>query len=125
LPLVDFPPIVGEVVHWDGRGHTIGFATANVVLANGILPDKTFTCRVTIDGEVLLGAGSYQVKKWHFEVHIIGFDRDIYGSIIHVDIMDIIRDNRPFGSLEELKMQIEKDVNHVRAHWKAVLEKGL
>ena len=37
--------------------------------------------------------------------------------------MDIIRDNRPFASVEELKSQIEKDVNHVRAHWKAVLVK--
>lgn len=36
--------------------------------------------------------------------------------------MDIIRDNRPFGSIEELKSQIEKDVNHVRALWKSVLE---
>lgn len=123
LPIVDYTPIVGEVVHGDGRGHTIGFPTANVVLAAGMVPEKTFTCRVTIDGIVYLGAGSYQGKKWHFEVHIIGFDRDIYGQVIHIDIMDIIRDNRPFASVEELKSQIEKDVNHVRAHWKAVLVK--
>jgi 23S rRNA pseudouridine2605 synthase len=121
LPLVDYTPIVGEVVHWDGLGHTLGFATANVILANDILPDKTFTCRVTIDGEVFLGAGSYQVKKWHFEVHIIDFDRDIYGKILHVDIMDMIRDNRAFASSSELIAQITKDVNHVRAHWGAVL----
>jgi FAD synthase len=36
--------------------------------------------------------------------------------------MDTIRDNRPFASLDELKHQIQKDVNHVRAHWKSVLE---
>lgn len=42
--------------------------------------------------------------------------------MIHIDIMDIIRDNRPFASLDELKQQIQKDVNHVRAHWKSVLE---
>ena len=54
LPLVDYPPIVGEVVHGDGRGHTIGFPTANIVLAGGILPEKTFTCRVVVDGETFL-----------------------------------------------------------------------
>jgi pseudouridine synthase len=123
LPLVDYPPLVGEVVHGDGRGHSIGFPTANIVLPSGIVPDKTFTCRVTLDGEIFQGAGSYQVKKWHFEVHIVGFDRDIYGKSIRIDIMDIIRDNRPFGSVEELKSQIEKDVNHVRALWKSILEK--
>ena len=63
LPIVDYTPIVGEVVHGDGRGHTIGFPTANVVLAAGMVPEKTFTCRVTIDGSVYLGAGSYQGKK--------------------------------------------------------------
>ena len=35
--------------------------------------------------------------------------------------MDIIRDNRPFESLDELKNQITKDVNHVRAHWQSLL----
>lgn len=35
--------------------------------------------------------------------------------------MDIIRDNRPFDSIEELKNQITKDVNHVRAHWQSLL----
>lgn len=55
-------------------------------------------------------------------MHIIDFEGDIYGQIIHIDIMDIIRDNRRFSSLDELKQQIQKDVNHVRAHWKSVLE---
>ena len=35
--------------------------------------------------------------------------------------MDSIRTNRKFASLEELKAQIEKDVNHVRAHWSQIL----
>ena len=56
-------------------------------------------------------------------MHILGFDRDIYGKTLRIDIMDVIRDNRPFNSIEELKLQIEKDVNHVRAHWKSVLTK--
>jgi len=122
IPLVDFAPISGEVIHGDGVGHKLGFPTANILMENGILPDKTFTCRVTLDGAIYLWAGSYQVKKWHFEVHIVDFDRDIYGQILRIDIMDIIRDNRPFTSLDELKQQIQKDVNHVRAHWKSVLE---
>ncbi len=36
--------------------------------------------------------------------------------------MDVIRDNRSFNSLIDLKSQIEKDVNHVRALWKSILE---
>ena len=121
LPLVDYAPIVGEVVHGDGRGHSLGFPTANIVMAADVLPNETFSCRVKIGEEVYLWAGSYQPKKWHFEVHIVGFDRDIYGETIHIDIMDSIRVNQHFTSIDELKKQIEKDVNHVRAHWRAIL----
>jgi pseudouridine synthase len=121
LPLVDFAPLVGEVVHGDGRGHEIGFPTANIVVAAGTFPDKTFSCRVKVGERLFLGAGSYQVKKGHFEVHIINFNEDIYGQTLHVEILDFIRDNRPFKDIAELKTQIEKDVNHVRAHWRAVL----
>lgn len=35
--------------------------------------------------------------------------------------MDSIRVNQHFTSIDELKKQIEKDVNHVRAHWRAIL----
>ncbi|MCB9807157.1 riboflavin kinase [Candidatus Peribacteria bacterium] len=50
------------------------------------------------------------------------FNQDIYGRTLHIDIMDVIRDNKSFTSIEELKNQIQKDVNHVRAHWKSVLQ---
>lgn len=33
LPLVDFDPIVGTVIHGDGRGQTIGYSTANIALS--------------------------------------------------------------------------------------------
>ncbi len=37
--------------------------------------------------------------------------------------MDSIRVNQHFTSIDELKKQIEKDVNHVRAHWPSILKK--
>ncbi len=67
LPLLDFDPIVGTVIHGDGRGHTIGFPTANVALESTALPDETFSCRVKIGEEVFLGAGVYQKHKKHTE----------------------------------------------------------
>ncbi len=63
LPLIDHPPLMGEVIHGDGRGHAIGFPTANFALSPGVVPEETFTCRVTLEEEVFLGAGSYQAKK--------------------------------------------------------------
>ncbi len=54
LPLVDYMPIVGEVVHGDGRGHALGFPTANIVVPNNTIPHQTFSCRVSIGGEIYL-----------------------------------------------------------------------
>ena len=64
LPLVEYPPIVGEVIHGDGKGHSLGYPTANITLSEGIhLPDEVFSCRVKIGDEVFLGAGTYNPKK--------------------------------------------------------------
>ncbi len=112
------------MIHGDGRGHTIGFPTANIDLPAAALPDETFSCRVKIGDEIFLGAGVYQKHKNSgvFEVHILNFDRDIYGKTVHVELMDSIRSNHAFASLEDLKTQIKKDVNHVSAHWKRILK---
>mgnify|MGYP003378185228 FL=1 len=39
----------------------------------------------------------------------MGLDRDIYGSTIEVQLLDFIRGERKFDSLEELKEQISRD----------------
>jgi riboflavin kinase / FMN adenylyltransferase len=143
LALVDHPTLLGEVVHGAGRGHEIGFPTANILIASDdtlSLPEKTFSCRVRVDEKTYLGAGvfrrmtpdllqhTYQNLASHapspigvFEVHILDFDADIYGQTISVDILDVIRDNHVYKNLEELIVQIKKDVNHVRAHWSRAL----
>jgi FAD synthase len=68
-----------------------------------------------------LKQSSAQASTGVFEVHILNFDRDIYGQVIHIELMDTIRPNRAFSSLDDLKVQIAKDVNHVSAHWKRIL----
>lgn len=43
------------------------------------------------------------------EIHILGFEGDLYGQNIEVEILKKIRDEKKFESLEELKTQIKKD----------------
>ncbi len=57
-------------------------------------------------------------------MHILNFERDIYGQTIHIELMDSIRPNRAFASLDDLKTQIARDVNHVSAHWKRIVKLG-
>jgi len=42
-------------------------------------------------------------------VHILNFDRDIYGNLIRIEFIERIRDEKKFSSKEELIKQIEID----------------
>ena len=44
------------------------------------------------------------------EVHLFDFDDDIYGELLSVTFVHRIRPERAFGSLDELKAQIERDM---------------
>ncbi len=44
------------------------------------------------------------------ETHIIGFDKDLYGKIIRVELFLKIRGEKKFSGLTELKNQIQRDV---------------
>ena len=48
------------------------------------------------------------------EVHILNFDKDIYGENIKVTFLKKIREEKKFNSLEDLKSQIKEDINSIR-----------
>ena len=49
-----------------------------------------------------------------FEIHVIDFNKEIYGEEVEVIVLDKIRGVMNFASLEELKEQIAKDVQSVK-----------
>jgi riboflavin kinase/FMN adenylyltransferase len=50
-----------------------------------------------------------------FEAHVRDFDGDLYGTILAVDLLDRIRDQRRFDTTEDLTRTIADDVVQVRA----------
>jgi riboflavin kinase/FMN adenylyltransferase len=48
-------------------------------------------------------------KNLSVEVHFFDFNQDIYGKSIQVSVVEKIREEQKFASVEELKMQLEKD----------------
>jgi riboflavin kinase/FMN adenylyltransferase len=112
--------VSGRVVKGEGRGRTIGFPTANV---GDIEPDKllprngVYSVLVKIEGEKFRGVLNIGVRptvsgegSLSVEVHIPGFDRDIYGKSITVAFLQRIRDEKKFGSVIELSEQIKEDI---------------
>ena len=49
------------------------------------------------------------------EAHLLDFDRDIYGQRLRIEFVRRMRDEMRFGSLEELREQLQRDVDTTRS----------
>lgn len=113
----------GVVVGGNRKGRTIGFPTANVQLyeplklvpANGVYLVEVDTLGSSHTGMANIGVrptvgGSSRV----IEVHIFDFDEQIYGLDIRLRLVDRLRGERRFDSLEELGHQLAADREECR-----------
>lgn len=112
--------ITGSVVRGEGRGRTIGFPTANVVPdADFIIPRQgVYAVYVELNGALLRGVMNVGVKPtFHhegdrtIEVHLFDFTGDLYGKSIKLVFSSFLREERRFGSVQELIEQIRLDAD--------------
>ena len=108
--------ISGTVVHGRRLGHTLGFPTANIeVPDDGMLPDGVYRARVAVDGtfyDAMSNLGrnpSGGGCRRRLETHLFGFDGDLYGRKLQVELLEKIRDERVFPTVEALCRQLEED----------------
>lgn len=108
--------IIGRVFHGDKRGRELGFPTANVLLKRRVSPvSGVYVVKVnTIDcayfGVANIGSRpTVSGVRQQLEVHIFNFEQDIYGQSIEVVLLNKLREEQRFNSLDELKQQISKD----------------
>jgi riboflavin kinase/FMN adenylyltransferase len=113
--------IEGRVIHGHHRGKGLGFPTANIKPEVKLHPPEgvyAVFCRVgeTIQRAVMnIGYNpTFQDRRVSYEVHILDFDRDLYGQTIRVYLVERLRPEMTFGSIDELKVQIGKDVEKGR-----------
>ena len=112
--------VLGEVVRGDQRGRTIGFPTLNIVLDKGADPFRgIYAVRVRDAADRGAphwpGAGyfgdrpTFDTGRTFLEVHLIGFDGDLYGRHMLVEFIDLIRPDKRFASIDELVAQMKTD----------------
>jgi riboflavin kinase/FMN adenylyltransferase len=115
--------IDGRVERGDQRGRTIGFPTANILLADYLRPAA---------GVYAVRAGIGRNGAWHdavanfgrrptfngtdlrLEVHLFDFAGDLYGQHLRVQLIDYIRPEQKFAGIEALKVQIAADAEAAR-----------
>ncbi|MDP1772928.1 MAG: bifunctional riboflavin kinase/FAD synthetase [Methylobacter sp.] len=116
--------VCGRVAHGDKRGRTIGYPTANIQMFRKNTPvNGVFAVTMTgIDGREFEGVANVGTRptvdggsKVILEAHLFDFDKEIYGRYVEVHFKQKIRDEMRFKTLDELKVQIVKDVAEAKA----------
>lgn len=112
--------VSGIVSHGDGRGSGLGFPTANIATSKlRLLPGNgVYACRVKLGEETRLAVANIGVRPTfdqaqitpHLEVHILDFDRMLYGELIAIEFVAFLRGEQRFSSARELVEQIQRDV---------------
>ena len=114
----------GHVVSGDGRGRTLGFATANLAPKQRMcVPrDGVYVVWVeTASGELYEGVANIGVrptfhgKRRQIEVHLLDYQGELYDQPMVVDFVARLRDERCFESPAALVEQIGRDVAQARA----------
>lgn len=120
--------IQGRVVHGDHYGRLLGFPTANIHLLREKVPlTGVFAVRVhgltqVYNGVANLGfRPTVDGKQLRLEVHLLDFCADIYGAHLQIEFLHALRSEQKFASLDELTLQISKDVAVARDYF--VMEK--
>ena len=113
----------GEVAKGNQIGRTIGFRTANLEYPPELinLPFGVYSTEVSLSdtptkSKAIANFGTRPTvngKKAVLEVHILDFDKDIYGETINVEFNKMIRTERKFSSLDALKNQIILDIKSI------------
>jgi riboflavin kinase/FMN adenylyltransferase len=118
--------IEGRVEHGDARGRTLGFPTANIDLGEYLRPAfGIYAIRAAIDagpgpawhgGVANLGIRPmYLSDRPLLEAHLFDFSGDLYGRHLRVQIIDRLRGEERFPSVEALVAQMDEDRQKARA----------
>ena len=106
--------VEGLVVEGDARGGTLGFPTANLAVEPDMLVPATGIYAGFAAGHraaISIGTNPhYGGHELRVEAFLLGFAGDLYGKRLVVELWRRLRDERAFGSEQELIDQIARDV---------------
>jgi riboflavin kinase/FMN adenylyltransferase len=112
------------VEHGRQLGRQLGFPTANVDLADYVVPRfGVYATRTRLpDGREIAGVANLGVNPTvtgtiapRLEVWLFDFDEDIYDQVIETDLIAFLRDEEKFVNLEVMTEQVMADARKARA----------
>lgn len=114
--------IRGRVATGRNRGgRLLGFPTANINLQDELCPLKgIYAVTVEHSGQTMPGVANigysptFDDHIFTVEVHIMDFNKNVYGDPIRVNFITRLRDEIKFDGIEALSEQIRKDIQRAR-----------
>jgi len=118
-------PIFGTVVFGAGLGQSLGYPTANLSVAgNKLLPKSgVYSGKVQIENQIHFGMAyigqrpTLNQKGIVIEVHIFNFEGNLYDRKIALYLDEYIREDQKFNSVQDLKLQMQKDEVLVKQYY--------
>lgn len=116
----------GRVIHGDGRGSKIGYPTANIELPDSMVPaNGVYATKLTeSNGESRFSVTNIGIKPTFdgqcitIESFLLNFNETLYDKIVHLEFLGRIRAERKFSSVNELVLQIAKDIDTAKNFFK-------
>ncbi len=115
--------VLGTVVRGDDLGKKIGFPTANLSAHNEQFPPNgVYFAEAKLDGVPYPGVVNLGFRptlsssktERILEIHLLDFDRDIYGKGLELRFIRYLRPEKKFENVDALVHQIERDVQQAR-----------
>jgi len=113
----------------EGRklGREIGIPTINQVFPENYAVPRfgVYACRCYVDGNVYPAVANVGIRPTieeekkivGCETHLLDFSGNLYGKTIRVDFCRFIRDERKFGSVNELVYEINRNIAQIRRYF--------
>lgn len=111
-----------KVIDGFKNGRRLGFPTINQAFEKDQLVPRygVYASRVTVDGKTYGGVTNVGVKPTVHgkrsplaETFIIGLDADLYGKYVSVSLLEFLREERKFSSMEELAETVRQNIETV------------
>jgi riboflavin kinase/FMN adenylyltransferase len=114
---------LGTVVEGNHLGQKLGYPTANLRAHNEQFPpDGVYAVMASHRGTEYGGVANVGVRptiqerggERLLEVHLFGFNLEIYGDDVEVRFLQYLRSEKKFENLSDLQTQIMKDAESAR-----------
>jgi riboflavin kinase/FMN adenylyltransferase len=110
--------LTGKVQRGKGIGRQLNYPTANIQIeeAYKLIPKiGAYVVKSEINGSTIFGMMNIGYNptvsgtEKSIEVHFFDFNQDLYDLVLQIDILDRLRDEYKFESVDALKEQLSKD----------------